>query len=125
MIIKFCINFNHIISDTLHLIFKHPDESNYKTLEMLYGNVDGTSVRSSNRRARTRRTAATLEDERLLDDEFEFYSQFLSDPIHVSTNNEQLQSGGWRLLRKTETIEHHVTDLGNGYSIQTSILLAR
>eukprot|EP00804_Cyclotella_cryptica_P011380 CCRYP_016040-RA/>CCRYP_016040-RA protein AED:0.20 eAED:0.20 QI:569/1/1/1/1/1/4/251/533 len=100
----------------------HPDESNFKTLEQLYGNVDGTSVRPSNRRIAERQTAPTLADDRLTDDEFEIYSNFLSEPMQVG--DEVSNSDGYRVLRKSESIEYHVRDLGNGYSIRTSVLLA-
>eukprot|EP00956_Cyclotella_meneghiniana_P017349 scaffold28190_cov70-Cyclotella_meneghiniana.AAC.3 len=103
----------------------HPDESNFRKLEEMYGNIDGTSVRPADTKVRTRRVKVSPKDEQTRKDEFEMYSKYLSDPIQVSTMDEQQQIGdGWRLLRKTDTVEHHERDLGNGYKIRTSILLA-
>ena len=104
---------------------KHPDESNFRKLEEMYGNIDGTSVRPADTKVRTRRVKVSPKDEQTRKDEFEMYSKYLSDPIQVSTMDEQQQIGdGWRLLRKTDTVEPHERDLGNGYKIRTSILLA-
>jgi hypothetical protein len=89
----------------------------------MYGNVDGSSVKTGNAKVRSRRISSTQDEEQMLQDEFEIYSRYLSDPIPVSTI-EQPSADGWRLLRKTGTLEHHEKDLGNGYKIQTSILLA-
>ncbi|KAL7510376.1 hypothetical protein ACHAXN_008310 [Cyclotella atomus] len=99
----------------------HPDESNFEQLEILYGNVDGTSVRPD-ARLRSRRTESTPEEEHLLEDNFELYSSFLSEPVGCW---EQMDAkDGWRLLRKSGATEQHERDLGNGYKIQKHILLA-
>jgi hypothetical protein len=101
--------------------FQHPDESNFEQLEILYGNVDGTSIRPDTR-LRFRRAESTSIDEQMLDDEFEMYSSFLLEPVGCW---EQMDAtDGWRLLRKTDATEHHERDLGNGYKIQKHILLA-
>ncbi|KAL7484966.1 hypothetical protein ACHAW6_010565 [Cyclotella cf. meneghiniana] len=100
----------------------HPDEDNFKTLEQLYGNVDGTSVRPSRRRV-TERTATTLDEDDIIDDQFEIYAQFLSDPIQVGDEVSE-SPDGWRILRKSDASEYQVRDLGNGYLLRTSILLA-
>ena len=104
------------------MTLQHPDESNFKQLEELYGNIDGTSVRPSNDRLRSRRTSATPDEEQKLQEEFVIYSSFLSDPIQIPSNEDAID--GWRLLRKTDSIEHRERDLGNGYKIRTDILLA-
>lgn len=85
--------------------------------------MDGTSVRPSNRRVTERHTATTLDEDQLIEDEFEMYSKFLYDPIQVGDEVSN-SPDGWRVLRKSDAIEYHVRDLGNGYSIRTSILLA-
>ena len=105
-----------------HWTLQHPDESNFKQLEEMYGNVDGTSVKPSKDKLRSRRTSTTPNEEQILQEKFELYSSFLSDPIQVSNSNDA--KDGWRLLRKTNTIEHHEKDLGNGYKIRADILLA-
>jgi hypothetical protein len=106
----------------------HPDESNWSTLEQMYGNIDGNSLRVSKLQAsngRERRTAADLTDERILEEEFAKYASYLSDPVQVSHNSKHPTSHeGWRLLRSTDTAEYHERDLGNGYSIRTQVLLA-
>ena len=88
----------------------------------MYGNVDGTSVRPANERVRSRRAETTFNAEEMLEDEFEFYSTYLTEPIGCW--DESGATDGWRLLRKTDAMEHHERDLGNGYKIQKSILLA-
>lgn len=90
----------------------------------MYGNVDGTSVRPADSRVRTRRIKVSPKDEQTQKEEFEIYSKYLSDPIQVSTMDVHRRFDRWRLLRKTDTVEHHERDLGNGYKIRTSILLA-
>ena len=65
--------------------------------------------------------------ERLLHDESDRYATYLVDPIEVLSNDDSQHpdsKGRWRLLRKTDTAESHERQLGNGYSIRTSILLA-
>ena len=57
------------------------------------------------------------------------FAACLLDPIVTSsTMNEAGDDGqhnsGSRLLHRTDKTEHHVRQLGNGYSIRTSILLA-
>ena len=95
----------------------HPDESNFETLEELYGNVKGT-VRLHNllQSGGGRR----MKEERLSDEEFEKYSASLLDPIDISSQFKE----GWRLLLKSDTAEFHERRLGNGYTIRTSVLLA-
>ena len=90
----------------------------------MYGNVDGTSVRPADSRVRTRRIKVSTKDEQTQKEEFEIYSKYLSDPIQVSTMDVHRRFDRWRLLRKTDTVEHYERDLGNGYKIRTSILLA-
>ena len=107
----------------------HPDDSNWSTLERLYGNVDGTSVRVSMDALPPgrRELGRGVELERFLEEEFERYAAFLSDPVAVSRGESEEHPNaheGWRLLRKTEKTEIHERDLGNGYSIRTSVLLA-
>ena len=67
----------------------------------------------------------------MIDGDFEYYSRFLSDPVQTSSASEkQLRStdgrheNGYRLLRKTDKMEHYERNLGNGYTIKMSILLA-
>jgi len=69
------------------------------------------------------RPATTLDEDGLTDDEFEMYAKFLSDPVQVGDEVSK-SPDGWRILRKSDTIEYQVRDLGNGYSIRTNILLA-
>lgn len=71
---------------------------------------------------RKRRAEETVDKEEMLDAEFEVYSAYLSEPIGCW--DEFDATDGWRLLRKTESMEHHEKDLGNGYKVQKSILLA-
>ena len=117
----------------------HPDTSNFETLEELYGNVNGNLRMERN--AGGGRRVEKDEDKWMMmreDDEFELYASYLLDPIELASSfqimsddedlhNEMDSNGGvgsWRLLHKTETVEHHERKLGNGYSIHTSILLA-
>jgi len=95
----------------------HPDESNFETLEELYGNVNGVvRVKNMLQSGGGRR----MKEERLSDEEFEKYSASLLDPIDISSHFKE----GWRLLLKTDTAEFHERRLGNGYTIRTSVLLA-
>ena len=124
----------------------HPDTSNFETLQELYGNVNGNLRMERNAGGGGGRRAEVGEDgdddEWMMreDDEFELYASYLLDPIELASSyqtmsddnedfehNEMNSNGGvgsWRLLHKTETVEHHERKLGNGYSIHTSILLA-
>ena len=113
----------------------HPDKNNFETLEGMYGNVDGTSVRvaksalptdgGKKRRIQARERRA-MEDEES-EKEFQMYATHLTDPVRISTRGGRSRPGlgaGWRLLRKTETVELHEKDLGDGYYLLTSVLLA-
>ena len=112
----------------------HPDTLNFEALEQMYGNVNenvkverlGNVATGGDRRIEDRE-----EGERIMldDEEFEMFAAYLLDPIVTSsTMNEDGNDGqhisGSRLLHGTDKMEHHVRQLGNGYSIRTSILLA-
>eukprot|EP00579_Thalassiosira_antarctica_P001040 CAMPEP_0201876226 /NCGR_PEP_ID=MMETSP0902-20130614/7967_1 /ASSEMBLY_ACC=CAM_ASM_000551 /TAXON_ID=420261 /ORGANISM="Thalassiosira antarctica, Strain CCMP982" /LENGTH=644 /DNA_ID=CAMNT_0048403423 /DNA_START=97 /DNA_END=2031 /DNA_ORIENTATION=- len=103
----------------------HPDESNFQTLEELYGNVNGR-VRVERLEVPDDRRLSDEEDQ-MMEKEFEKYAAYLFDPIEVSSKKSDSHpdsKGGWRLLRRTDTTEFHERQLGNGYSIRTSVLLA-
>lgn len=103
----------------------HPDESNFRTLEELYGNVNRGNNNLRVERSGTRRILDAEEEERLVQDEFEKYAAYLLDPIEISSKSTDITGrGGWRLLRKTDIAEHYERRLGDGYSIHTSILRA-
>lgn len=113
----------------------HPDTLNFEALELMYGNVNENVKVERLRNAAAggdRRTEDREEevDGRMLDDEeFELFAAYLQDPIVTSsTMNEAGDDGqhssGSRLLHRTDKTEHHIRQLGNGYSIRTSILLA-
>jgi hypothetical protein len=101
----------------------HPDDTNYQALADLYGVVYVS-------------TSAEMdvpENRLLTEEEFEKYASHLLDPIETSSKWKVAEDSNGtkenarrssRLLLKTETTEHHERDLGNGYSIRTSILLA-
>jgi len=111
----------------------HPDESNFKTLEELYGNVNNIvkdnakeNVKDNVKVERMKAPGNRLlsdEADQLIELEFEEYAAYLMDPIFVASEHTDTRIG-WRLLRKTESAELHEKHLGNGYSIRTSILLA-
>lgn len=69
------------------------------------------------------------EDKRTLEEiEFETYAAFLLDPIELSiphhSSSINNDGGRWRVLHESEHAVHHERDLGNGYKIRASILLA-
>jgi len=111
----------------------HPDESNFNTLEELYGNVNNIvkdnakeNVKDNVKVERMKAPGNRLlsdEADQLIELEFEEYAAYLMDPIFVASEHTDTRIG-WRLLRKTESAELHERHLGNGYSIRTSILLA-
>mmetsp|Transcript_13357 Transcript_13357/g.23451 ORF Transcript_13357/g.23451 Transcript_13357/m.23451 type:complete len:108 (+) Transcript_13357:2-325(+) len=106
----------------------HPGSSNFKALKQLYGTVneDGRSLRVEKMEDPNGRHVNEPE-ERLLHEEFDKYAAYLLDPIKVLSNDDSQHpdsKGEWRLLRKTDTAESHERQLGNGYSIRTSILLS-
>mmetsp|Transcript_18216 Transcript_18216/g.32577 ORF Transcript_18216/g.32577 Transcript_18216/m.32577 type:complete len:635 (+) Transcript_18216:331-2235(+) len=102
----------------------HPDTSNFETLEELYGNLnDNVRTEQRLRNGGDGRLLSTKE-ERLLEEEFEKYAAYLSEPIEVSSKRNAQSDGEWRLLHQTDTAEYHERELGNGYSIRTSILLS-
>ncbi|KAL7466577.1 hypothetical protein ACHAXS_006861 [Conticribra weissflogii] len=104
----------------------HPDESNFETLVGLYGNVDGTSVRVA-KDAVPPDDRRVLKEERVLEEEFEYYAGLLAEPIEVAgrESRKHPESGrGWRMLHQSELAEIHERDLGNGYAIRTTVLLA-
>jgi len=110
----------------------HPDTLNFEALEQMYGNVNENVKVERLRNAATggdRRTEDREEGEgRMLDDEeFEMFAAYLLDHIVTSSTMNEAgdhSSSGSRLLHRTDKTEHHVRQLGNGYSIRTSILLA-
>lgn len=108
----------------------HPDESNFKVLEELYGAVN-QSVTSSGKTVAVEeklenngnRQLTHADEERL----FEKYAEYLrNDPIEVSDENGEFpdERNGWRLLRRMENVVYHQKDLPDGYSIRSAILLA-
>ena len=120
-----------------------PDGSNFETLEELYGNVNGVNVRmerlsaSSSGGGGRRMARSSREEEERLEMEFEEYAAYLLEPIETSFNiNRNLVHGqgedeeddsaqrNWRVLHRTDTHELHERNLGNGYTIRSSILLA-
>lgn len=102
----------------------HPDTSNFETLEELYGNLnDIVRVEQMLPNGGDGRLLITKE-KRLLEEEFEKYAAYLSGPIEVSSKRNAHSDGEWRLLHQTDTAEYHERQLGNGYSIRTSILLS-
>jgi len=126
-----------------------PDEYNYLILEDLYGlveqseelqeggdalmtteqfdemPVDDDDDDEDDRGDRSNRREE--EEERTLEEiEFETYAAYLLDPIEVSLPSSINNDGGrWRVLHESEHAVHHERDLGNGYTIRTSFLLAR
>mmetsp|Transcript_3876 Transcript_3876/g.8667 ORF Transcript_3876/g.8667 Transcript_3876/m.8667 type:complete len:652 (-) Transcript_3876:141-2096(-) len=103
----------------------HPDESNFETLVGLYGNVDGTSVRVA-KDALPPDNQRKLKEERTLV-EFEYYAGFLAESIEVAGRETLEHPGskrGWRMLHQNESAEVHERNLGNGYTIRTTVLLA-
>ena len=112
----------------------HPDESNFKVLEELYGSVS-PSISSSGKTVAVEEKlenngnrqlmAPTLakEEERLFDKYAEY---LLKDPMEVSDESGEFPDvrNGWRLLRRTENAVYHQKDLPDGYSIRSAILLA-
>lgn len=106
----------------------HPDRSNFESLEQLYGNVDGTVRVQKMQTQGDRRMGDDKEESLREEEEFRTYASYLMDPIEVlgsAARHLRHDSGGeWRLLSKTDVAEHHERQLGNGYSIRTSILLA-
>lgn len=104
----------------------HPDTMNFETLVELYGSVNA-NLRVQNLQVGDRRELNNEEEQRMLEEEFERYAAYLLDPIEVKSQTEgdaNSLGGDWRLLRKTDTAELHERQLGNGYSIRTSVLLA-
>ncbi len=109
----------------------HPDDSNYEALAELYGVVYYTV--SEEMDVPENRMLVAGGKERMMNAEFEKYASRLSDPVETSScwmavededGAVENSRGSCRLLLKTETYEHHERDLGNGFSIRTSILLA-
>jgi len=113
----------------------HPDVTNFRTLEELYGSVNDNvmveRLEASGIPGERRASDEEEEEERVLEEEFETYAAHLSDPIEVSSG--RMAGGGgddddgpgpWRLLRRTGTAEFLERRLGNGYSIRTSVLFA-
>ena len=118
-----CMDYTHKHENNMH-----PGSSNFKALKQLYGTVneDGRSLRVEKLDAPGDRHR-NEQEERLLHEEFDKYAAYLLDPIEVLSNDDSQHpdsKGRWRLLRKTDTAESHERQLGNGYSIRTSILIA-
>ena len=106
----------------------HPDTLNFEALEQMYGNVnDNVKVeRLGNVAGGGDRRTEDREEEVDGNEEFELFAAYLLDPIVTSSTMNEVgnHSSGSRLLHRTDKTEHHVRQLGNGYSIRTSILLA-
>lgn len=102
----------------------HPDESNFRTLEELYGNVNRGNTNLRVERSGAKRNL-DAEEERMVQDEFEKYAAYLLDPIEFSSEStDSTGKGEWRLLRKTDIADHYERRLDDGYSIRTSVLRA-
>ena len=107
----------------------HPDESNFKVLEELYGAVNqsgissGKTVAVEEKLENNGNRQLTLADEELFDKYAEY---LLNDPIAVTDESGEFPDvrNGWRLLRRTENAVYHQKDLPDGYSIRSAILLA-
>jgi hypothetical protein len=110
----------------------HPDESNFKVLEELYGAVNQSGISTGETVAVEEKlenngnrqlTLADEDEERLFDKYAEY---LLNDPIEVSDESGEFPDvmNGWRLLRRTENAVYHQKDLPDGYSIRSAILLA-
>lgn len=126
--------------------------SNFDTLEGMCGvkglfchlaNLSGLTYGNVNENVRMERlrnlprdrhliTEDKEEDRWMLEDkEFEMYAAYLLHPIESSytmiegggKSHNDPGGGSWRLLCRTKSVEYHQRQLGNGYSICTSILL--
>jgi hypothetical protein len=109
----------------------HPDESNFKVLEELYGSVS-PSVSSSGKTVTveeklenngTRQLKTHLSEEELFD---KYAEHLLSDPMEVIDESGAFPDyrNGWRLLRRTGSAVYHEKELPDGYAIRSAILLA-
>lgn len=99
-----------------------PDTSNFEMLQELYGSVMGGNLRVSRSAVPDDRRVLN-EEEQATENEFQKYAAYLMDPVDVTSKGLNIEDG-WRLLRKTEYVEHHERRLVNGYTIHTSVLLA-
>lgn len=102
-----------------------PDESNFESLVDLYGPLGGVTVSQQ-------LPSKSGDDRELVDNDdaerveaFEKYALFLQEPIVADSNvNDIRHDGRWRLLHETGGTEHYERDLGEGYKMHASIMLA-
>ncbi|KAL7542194.1 hypothetical protein ACHAXR_011600 [Thalassiosira sp. AJA248-18] len=84
----------------------HPGRTNFEAVALMYGNVDGSSVRGENPFDRR----MDVDDSGELDT-VEYYSP---DDIDIK----------WRVLQRTAYAEHYEADLGDGRKVRRVLLLA-
>ena len=102
----------------------HPDESNFETLVDLYGPIGGVSVSQQlpSKSGDDRELAVNVDAE---GDDFEKYALFLQEPIVADSTVDGLRHDGrWRLLRESVGTEHYERDLGGGYKMHATFMLA-
>ena len=104
-----------------------PDESNFETLLDLYGPIGGVSV-SQHVRARNSeydvRELVDNDDDRRAE-QFERYALLLQMPVVAVSNVDELRRDDrWRLLHESGGTEHYERDLGEGYKMRASFMLA-
>jgi hypothetical protein len=108
---------------------KQPDESNYRFLEELYGDVpgtgNGTTAASENvntnggGRFRDRRRQRALFDKPIPDWVLATWRSMDEEMNNHSRGSERLSAGkNWRMLHESEFGEAHEADIGGGYTIQ-------
>lgn len=103
----------------------HPDESNFETLVDMYGPLGGVSVAQQlpSKSGDDRVLAVNVDADRVED--FEKYALFLQEPIVADSNVDGLRHDGrWRLLRDSGGTEHYERDLGEGYKMLATFMLA-
>ncbi|EJK48812.1 hypothetical protein THAOC_32359 [Thalassiosira oceanica] len=97
-----------------------PDDSNFETLVDLYGPLGGESV-SQHVRTGVSESGGGRELVDINQEAFEKYALFLQEPANA---DERRQDGGWRLLHESGGTGHYEMDLGEGYKLRSSFMLA-